>query len=50
MAHPEGEEATARAAEKVGVAQVLSINANSTIEEVSSAAPTGLKMMQIYLS
>ena len=50
MAHPEGEIATAGAAEKTGTPQVLSGWANSTIEDVAKTAPTGLKMMQVYLS
>ena len=50
MAHPEGEVATAKACESTGTPQVLSNWATSTIEEVSEAAPSGLKMLQIYLS
>ena len=49
MAHPEGEVATSKAAEAVGIPQVLSNWGNSTIEEVGEVAPTCLKMLQIYL-
>ena len=50
MAHPEGEVATAKAGESTGTPQVLSNWATSTIEQVGEAAPTGRKMLQIYLS
>ena len=50
MAHPEGEVAAARACEKTGTPYVLSNWATSTIEEVGQAAPTAMKIMQIYLS
>ena len=39
MAHPLGEIATARAAEKTGTPQVLSVNANTTIEEIGELSP-----------
>ena len=50
MAHPEGEVATSKASEQTGTPQMLSNWATSTIEEVGQAAPTGLKMLQVYLS
>jgi isopentenyl diphosphate isomerase/L-lactate dehydrogenase-like FMN-dependent dehydrogenase len=48
MAHPDGEPATARAAEAVGTIMVLSTLANSTPAEVAAAAPGGLRWFQIY--
>jgi isopentenyl diphosphate isomerase/L-lactate dehydrogenase-like FMN-dependent dehydrogenase len=51
MAHPDGEIATARAAEAFyHTAFTLSNWANTANEEVGKAAPNCLKMFQIYLS
>ena len=50
MAHPDGEVAMARAAEISKTAFSLSNWANSTNEEVGLAAPSCLKMFQIYMS
>ncbi|XP_070569651.1 2-Hydroxyacid oxidase 2-like [Ptychodera flava] len=49
IAHPDGEVATARAAEKMGTCMILSTHANKSVEEVSRKAPTGLKWLNIYL-
>lgn len=49
MAHPEGECANARAAEKAGVIFTLSSIANSSIEEVAAAAPKCTKWFQLYI-
>jgi len=49
MAHPEGECASARAAEKAGTLFVLSTIATSSIEEVAAAAPNALKWFQLYV-
>ena len=49
MAHPEGECATAMAAEEAGTLFVLSTISTSSIEEVAAAAPNGLKWFQLYI-
>lgn len=49
MAHPEGEVANARAAEKAGVIFILSTIATSSIEEVAQAAPKANKWFQLYI-
>jgi len=48
LAHPEGELATARAAEKFGTTMVLSTLSNHSIEEVREAA-TGNLWFQLYV-
>jgi isopentenyl diphosphate isomerase/L-lactate dehydrogenase-like FMN-dependent dehydrogenase len=48
MAHPDGEPATARAAEALGTVMILSTLANCTPAEVAAAAPDGLRWFQIY--
>ena len=51
MAHPDGEIATARAANNFLQTPLLLSNwATSTIEEVSQNAPDAMKMYQIYMS
>ncbi|KAJ8980292.1 hypothetical protein NQ317_005212 [Molorchus minor] len=49
IAHPDGECATARAAQALGVLYTLSTGATCSIEEVAEAAPNGLKWFQIYV-
>ncbi|XP_037089178.1 peroxisomal (S)-2-hydroxy-acid oxidase GLO3-like [Pollicipes pollicipes] len=49
MAHPEGECATARAAEEMGAVFVLSSGSNKSIEEVADAAPRAIKWFQLYI-
>jgi isopentenyl diphosphate isomerase/L-lactate dehydrogenase-like FMN-dependent dehydrogenase len=48
MAHPEGELATARAAEAAGTIMVLSTLATSTPADVAAAAPSGRRWFQLY--
>jgi isopentenyl diphosphate isomerase/L-lactate dehydrogenase-like FMN-dependent dehydrogenase len=48
MAHPDGELATARAAERAGTIMVLSTLATSTPAQVAAAAPGGKRWFQIY--
>ncbi|CAJ2677668.1 unnamed protein product [Trifolium pratense] len=48
MAHPEGENATARAASKAGTIMTLSSWANSSVEEVASTGP-GIRFFQLYV-
>ena len=49
MAHPDGETATARAAAAEGTIMTLSTIATSSIEEVATAAPAGLRWFQLYI-
>lgn len=49
MAHPEGECAAARAAEKAGTLFIMSTISTSSIEEVAQAAPKALKWFQLYI-
>ncbi|KAG1652501.1 Hydroxyacid oxidase 1 [Nymphon striatum] len=49
MAHPDGEVATAKAAESVGTAMILSTIATSSIEEIAEGAPSLLKWFQLYI-
>jgi 4-hydroxymandelate oxidase len=46
---PEGELATARAAEKAGVIYVVSMVATTSIEDIAASAPAGLRWMQAYV-
>ncbi|KAL0912053.1 hypothetical protein M5K25_017996 [Dendrobium thyrsiflorum] len=48
MAHPEGENATARAASAAGTIMTLSTFATSSFEEVSSSGP-GIRFFQLYV-
>ncbi|KAH0455955.1 hypothetical protein IEQ34_015987 [Dendrobium chrysotoxum] len=48
MAHPEGENATARAASAAGTIMTLSTLATSSFEEVSSTGP-GIRFFQLYV-
>ena len=50
LAHPEGEKATARAAERTGTLQCLSSWSNYSLEEVAEAAPDGLRIFQVYFT
>ncbi|XP_059479600.1 uncharacterized protein LOC132199120 [Neocloeon triangulifer] len=49
MAHPEGEIANARAAEKLGSIFVLSTLSTTSLEDVAAAAPTARKWFQLYI-
>eukprot|EP00095_Tigriopus_kingsejongensis_P000169 maker-scaffold487_size158652-snap-gene-0.44 protein:Tk00169 transcript:maker-scaffold487_size158652-snap-gene-0.44-mRNA-1 annotation:"e3 ubiquitin-protein ligase rfwd2-like" len=49
MAHPEGECASARAAQEMGTIFILSTIATSSIEEVAQAAPRARKWFQLYI-
>lgn len=48
IAHPDGELATARAAEKAGVVFIQSTMSGYSIEEVAEAAPNAEKWLQLY--
>ena len=49
LAHPEGENATARGAGAVGALMVLSSLASCSLEEVAAAAPGAPRWMQVYI-
>jgi isopentenyl diphosphate isomerase/L-lactate dehydrogenase-like FMN-dependent dehydrogenase len=49
LAHPEGELATARAADAAGVPFCLSTSSSRAIEEVAAAAPDAERWFQLYL-
>ncbi|EEC07769.1 glycolate oxidase, putative [Ixodes scapularis] len=49
MAHPDGEMATARAAQKANTLMILSTLSNTTLEDVAAAAPGGLRWFQLYV-
>ena len=49
LVHPQGELATARAAERVGVPFVLSTFSSCTIEDVAAAAPRSTRWFQSYV-
>jgi len=49
MAHPDGECASAKAAEEAGIVFILSTISTSSIEEVAAAAPKALKWFQLYI-
>ncbi|KYQ51788.1 Hydroxyacid oxidase 1 [Trachymyrmex zeteki] len=49
MAHPDGECANARAAQAAGTIFILSTISTSSIEEVTEAAPKGIKWLQLYV-
>ncbi|XP_050309910.1 2-Hydroxyacid oxidase 1 [Anthonomus grandis grandis] len=49
MAHPDGECASARAAQGMGTIFILSTIATSSIEEVAEAAPEAIKWFQLYI-
>ena len=49
LAHPEGEEATARAAAATGTVMCLSTLATSSPEQVAAAAPEGTRWFQLYV-
>ncbi len=49
MSHPEGECASARAAQEAGTVFILSTIATSSIEEVAEAAPRAEKWFQLYI-
>ncbi|CAL5213983.1 unnamed protein product [Lathyrus oleraceus] len=48
MAHPQGENATARAASAAGTIMTLSSRANASVEEVASTGP-GIRFFQLYV-
>lgn len=49
MAHPDGENANARAAGKIGTAFTLSTIATTSIEEIAKSAPDTLRLFQLYI-
>ncbi|XP_034939778.1 hydroxyacid oxidase 1 [Chelonus insularis] len=49
MAHPDGECASARAAEEIGTIFILSTISTSSIEEIAQAAPKAIKWFQLYI-
>lgn len=49
MAHPDGEIATSRAAAKCNTLMTLSSWSTIALEEVASAAPSGLRWFQLYV-
>lgn len=49
LAHPDGEKATARAAEKFGSVFTQSCLSNCTMREVAEAAPNAVKWAQFYI-
>ncbi|KAK4879617.1 hypothetical protein RN001_007763 [Aquatica leii] len=49
MAHPEGEAATAMAAQEKGVIYILSTIATTSIEEIATVAPNAIKWFQLYV-
>ena len=49
MAHPDGECASAKSAEKNGTIFILSMISTSSIEEVTAAAPNAIKWFQLYI-
>lgn len=50
LAHADGECGVARAATESGIIQVLSTASSTTIEDVASAAPRGMRWFQLYCS
>jgi len=50
MAHPDGEAATARAANTSATPFMLSSWSNTPLEVVANECPNSLKMFQIYMS
>ncbi|TRY75587.1 hypothetical protein TCAL_00529 [Tigriopus californicus] len=49
MAHPDGECASARAAQELGTIFIMSTLSTSSIEEVAQAAPQATKWFQLYI-
>jgi len=49
MAHPDGEAATSRAAERLGTLMTLSSWSTLPMEKVAEAAPNGLRWFQLYV-
>ncbi|EEC08470.1 (S)-2-hydroxy-acid oxidase, putative [Ixodes scapularis] len=49
MAHPDGEEATAKAAEKAGTVMILSTLSTTSMEDVRKAAPHAILWYQLYV-
>ncbi|XP_050498004.1 2-Hydroxyacid oxidase 1-like [Diabrotica virgifera virgifera] len=49
IAHPDGECATAKAAQESDTILILSSHSNCTFEEVAKAAPHGRKWLQLYI-
>ncbi|XP_011304645.1 hydroxyacid oxidase 1 [Fopius arisanus] len=50
MAHPDGECANAKAAEKSGTIFIQSTISTSSIEEIAASAPKAIKWFQLYVS
>lgn len=49
MAHPDGECASARAAQEMGTIFIMSTLSTSSIEEVAQSAPKAIKWFQLYI-
>ena len=49
MAHPDGELASARAAQAAGTVFIMSTISTCSIEEVAEAAPDAVKWFQLYI-
>ena len=49
MAHPDGELASARAAQAAGTVFIMSTISTCSIEEVAEAAPEAVKWFQLYI-
>lgn len=49
MAHPDGEEATARAVQEAGTVMILSTLSTTSIEDVRKAAPSAILWYQLYV-
>ncbi|NXV43996.1 HAOX2 oxidase, partial [Uria aalge] len=49
LAWPDGEKSTARAAEAMNTCYIASTYSTCTLEEISAAAPSGLRWFQLYI-
>ncbi len=49
LVHPDGEIATAKAAQDAGTVYVMSTSATCSIEEIAMAAPKAIKWLQLYV-
>ncbi|KAH7950407.1 hypothetical protein HPB49_023734 [Dermacentor silvarum] len=49
MAHPDGEKATAKAAEAAGTVMILSMFSTTSLEDVRNAAPSALLWFQVFI-
>ncbi|CAH3122285.1 unnamed protein product [Porites lobata] len=49
LAHPDGEQATAKAASKAGTCMILSCVGSTSLEDVATMAPESVKWLQLYV-